>query len=88
MSRLMHLYTACPRCRSGIMTPYAVIRKQEDGINMILIDEFYKYNENEFISTICSLEECGYTEQIATPGTLYNKKTNIRQKLESILVEK
>lgn len=76
--RLIHLHSACPRCKSGIMTPYSIINYQEGIPKMHLIDsdEKQELNNGEFILTICSLEQCGYTEQIASPNTLYNHKKN------------
>jgi hypothetical protein len=83
MKNMMHLNASCPRCMSGIMTPHSVDREVRGIINRNLISDTYIPKIGDMIVSTCTLEECGYTEILATPQTLTNAKILMRQRLNS-----
>lgn len=83
MVKLMHLNAGCPRCMSGIMTPHSVDREVRGSLNRELLSDTYTPKVGDMIVSTCSLDECGYTETLATPQTLSNAKILMRQRLNS-----
>ncbi|MEK5105021.1 hypothetical protein MKX83_24070 [Cytobacillus sp. FSL M8-0252] len=86
MNKLLHIHSSCPRCKRGFMTPYSIIRYEDNAFKMIEINTPHNWEkdlkEGDFILSICSLDICGYTERIATQNTLYKKRE--KQKIRGI----
>ena len=80
MTDLMHVFASCPRCNSGVMTPYAILKLVNGYTKTELISRYSETHnqKGEFIQTICSLDKCGYSETLATPTTLLEHKKKMR----------
>ena len=79
-SSSFNINTTCPLCKSVVMLPYATIKIRKGMPNIQLIDNTLELDDEhaDFIVSICSMDQCGYTEQIATDSTL--KERNIYKK--------
>lgn len=68
---------ACPHCGSGILESVGFISLQPGSLNFY--HSLPKYQPTIQI-LICSLDECGYTQMLAAPGSLSYAKNVLRKK--------
>lgn len=83
MFNLMHIHSNCPRCNSGILMPHSILRDEEGLVRRYYIHDEHVPQSGDMVVTICSLEQCGYTETLATPQTLANAHVHARKRLQT-----